>query len=125
MPWNEADRAKYEVIRDRYSSDMSDAEFERISGLLPLPKRRGHFFCWRIQGGNLDPGQRHCLVLMLRLALSARTRLREKRQLLDEGSPLAGHRATLPALNAKFDGDARTLRRQVLKTAPMPAVPMR
>ena len=41
MPWNEADRVKYEVIRDRYSSDMSDAEFELISPLLPAPKRRG------------------------------------------------------------------------------------
>ena len=41
MPWNEADRIKYEVIRDRYSSDMSDAEFELISPLLPPPKRRG------------------------------------------------------------------------------------
>lgn len=41
MPWNEADRAKYEVIRARYSSDMSDAEFAQISGLLPPPKRRG------------------------------------------------------------------------------------
>ena len=39
MPWNEADRAKYEVIRDRYSTDMSDAEFELISPLLPAPKR--------------------------------------------------------------------------------------
>jgi hypothetical protein len=26
MPWDEADRAKYEVIRDRYSTDMSDAQ---------------------------------------------------------------------------------------------------
>jgi len=41
MPWNEADRAKYEVIRDRYSTDMSDAEFELISPLLPPPKKRG------------------------------------------------------------------------------------
>ena len=38
MPWNEADRAKYEVIRDRYSTDMSDAEFELILPLLPPPK---------------------------------------------------------------------------------------
>jgi hypothetical protein len=30
-PRNEADRSKYEVIRDRYSSDMSDAAFERIA----------------------------------------------------------------------------------------------
>ena len=41
MPWNEADRKKYDVIRARYSSDMSDAEFALISGLLPAPKRRG------------------------------------------------------------------------------------
>ncbi len=41
MPWTEADREKYEVIRARYSSDMSDAEFALISGLLPAPKRRG------------------------------------------------------------------------------------
>ena len=24
MPWSEADRAKYDVIRERYSSDLSD-----------------------------------------------------------------------------------------------------
>ncbi len=41
MPWNEADREKYDVIRERYSSDMSDAEFALISALLPPPKRRG------------------------------------------------------------------------------------
>ncbi|MCW2315890.1 transposase [Rhodoblastus acidophilus] len=41
MPWNEADREKYEVIRARYSSDMSEAEFALIAGLLPSPKRRG------------------------------------------------------------------------------------
>ena len=41
MPWNEADRAKYDVIRDRYSTDMSDAEFELVSALLPPPKVRG------------------------------------------------------------------------------------
>jgi transposase len=41
MPWNEADPAKYDVIRARYSSDMSDAEFALISTLLPTPKRRG------------------------------------------------------------------------------------
>lgn len=41
MPWNEADREKYAVIRARYSSDMSDAEFSLISALLPRPKRRG------------------------------------------------------------------------------------
>lgn len=41
MPWNEADRAKYDVIRARYSSDMSPAEFALIAPLLPPPKRRG------------------------------------------------------------------------------------
>ena len=41
MPWNEADRAKYDVIRARYSSDMSEAEFGLIAPLLPAAKRRG------------------------------------------------------------------------------------
>jgi transposase len=41
MPWNEADREKYSVIRPRYASDLSNAEFERISGLLPEPRRLG------------------------------------------------------------------------------------
>lgn len=41
MPWSEADRAKYEVIRARYSSDMSEAELALIAPLLPPPKRRG------------------------------------------------------------------------------------
>jgi len=41
MPWNEADRVKYDVIRDRYSTDMSDEEFELIAALLPPPKKRG------------------------------------------------------------------------------------
>ena len=41
MPWNEADRTKYDVIRERYSSDLSDAEFALIFPLLPAPKRRG------------------------------------------------------------------------------------
>ena len=41
MPWNKADRAKYDVIRERYSSDLSDEEFALIFPLLPAPKRRG------------------------------------------------------------------------------------
>ena len=41
MPWNEADRVKYDVIRDRYSTDMSDAEFELVCALLPPPKAKG------------------------------------------------------------------------------------
>jgi putative transposase len=41
MPWNEADRVKYEVIRTRYSSDMSEAELALIAPLLPPRKRRG------------------------------------------------------------------------------------
>ena len=41
MPWNEADRVKYDAIRSRYSTDMSDEEFELISALLAPPKKRG------------------------------------------------------------------------------------
>ncbi|MGD0720828.1 MAG: IS5 family transposase [Roseiarcus sp.] len=41
MPWCEADREKYDVIRARYSSDMSEAEFALIAPHLPPPKRRG------------------------------------------------------------------------------------
>ena len=41
MPWNETDREKYAVIRDRYSSDLSDEEFELVSPFFPKPKRRG------------------------------------------------------------------------------------
>jgi hypothetical protein len=41
MPWNEAERAKYEVIRDRYSTELSDAEFELIAPLLDAPKKLG------------------------------------------------------------------------------------
>jgi transposase len=41
MSWNEADREKYAVVRDRYSSDMSDAEFALIAPLLPAAKARG------------------------------------------------------------------------------------
>ena len=41
MPWNEADRAKYDVTRARYSSDMSPAELALIAPLLPAPERRG------------------------------------------------------------------------------------
>jgi hypothetical protein len=35
MPWNAANRTKYEVIRDCYSSDMSDAAFEPVAPLRP------------------------------------------------------------------------------------------
>lgn len=41
MPWNEADQAKYDIIRARYSSEMSATEFALISPLLPPTKRRG------------------------------------------------------------------------------------
>jgi transposase len=41
MAWNEADRAKYAAIRDRYASDLSDEEFALIAPLLPAPKGRG------------------------------------------------------------------------------------
>ena len=39
MPWNETDRAKYAVIRKRYASDLSDAEFALLEPLLPPPSR--------------------------------------------------------------------------------------
>jgi hypothetical protein len=38
MPWNEADRAKYDVIRERYSSDLSDEEFALISLCFQRPR---------------------------------------------------------------------------------------
>ena len=41
MAWDETDRAKYAVIRDRYASDLSDEEFALIHPILPAPKRRG------------------------------------------------------------------------------------
>jgi transposase len=41
MPWSEADRRKYDGVGERYSSDLSDAEFALIFPLLPAPKRRG------------------------------------------------------------------------------------
>jgi transposase len=41
MAWNEADREKYKVIRDRYASDLSDEEFALIEPVLPAPKPRG------------------------------------------------------------------------------------
>jgi len=41
MAWDETDRAKYAVIRDRYASDLSDEEFALIGPILPAPKRRG------------------------------------------------------------------------------------
>jgi hypothetical protein len=30
MPWNETDRVKYAVIRERYASDLSDEEFALV-----------------------------------------------------------------------------------------------
>ena len=41
MPWNETDREKYAVIRERYASDLSDEEFEVVQSLLPPGKPRG------------------------------------------------------------------------------------
>jgi hypothetical protein len=34
MPWNETDREKYAVIRQRYASDLSDEEFALVQPLL-------------------------------------------------------------------------------------------
>ncbi len=41
MAWTETDRVKYAVIRARYTSDLSDAEFALVQPLLPEPKLRG------------------------------------------------------------------------------------
>src|ERR1700742_2546649 len=41
MPWNETDREKYAVIRERYASDLSDAEFALVVPLLPARKPCG------------------------------------------------------------------------------------
>ena len=41
MPWCEADREKYALVRERYASDLSTEEFAVISPLLPAPSRRG------------------------------------------------------------------------------------
>jgi len=41
MSWNAADRTKYAVVRTRYSTDMSDAEFALILPLLPALKACG------------------------------------------------------------------------------------
>jgi hypothetical protein len=40
MPRNEADRAKYDVIRERYSSDLSVAEFALIVPMSSDSRRR-------------------------------------------------------------------------------------
>ena len=41
MAWNETDREKYAVIRERYASDLSDEEFALIQPRLPDPKPIG------------------------------------------------------------------------------------
>lgn len=41
MPWNETDRDKYAVIRERYASDLSDDEFALVQPLLPAAKPSG------------------------------------------------------------------------------------
>lgn len=41
MAWNETDRGKYAVIRERYASDLSDKEYALIQPLLPEPKPLG------------------------------------------------------------------------------------
>lgn len=34
MPWNEADRERYDIVRERYTSDLSDEEYALIEPLL-------------------------------------------------------------------------------------------
>jgi hypothetical protein len=41
MAWNETDRGKYAVIRERYASDLSDEEYALIRPVLPQAKPRG------------------------------------------------------------------------------------
>jgi transposase len=41
MAWNETDREKYAVIRERYASDLSDEEYALIQPILPARKRVG------------------------------------------------------------------------------------
>jgi transposase len=41
MLWNEADRERHNIVRERYTSDLSDEEYALIEPLLPQPKRRG------------------------------------------------------------------------------------
>jgi transposase len=41
MPWDETDRVKYAVIRERYASDLSDEEFALVQPLLPVRKPSG------------------------------------------------------------------------------------
>ena len=41
MAWNETDREKYAVIRERYASDLSDEEYALIQPLLPAPNPVG------------------------------------------------------------------------------------
>ena len=77
MAWDETDRTKYAVIRERYASDLSDEEFALIQPMLPSPKRGGR--------KPADPRSIQRLVLYdplwLPLALSA------------EGLPTFHHRA--------------------------------
>lgn len=41
MPWNDTDREKYAVIRERYATDLSDEEFALVQPLLPASKQCG------------------------------------------------------------------------------------
>ncbi len=41
MPWDETDRVKYAVIRERYASDLSDESFALVQPLLPVRKPSG------------------------------------------------------------------------------------
>ena len=37
MPWIVADRERYNIVRERHTSDLSDEEYALIEPLLPLP----------------------------------------------------------------------------------------
>ena len=42
MPWTETTRCQYERNNERYSSDVTDAEWAVIFPLLPGPNKLGH-----------------------------------------------------------------------------------
>ena len=108
MPWNEADRERYNVVRKRYTSDLSDEEYAVIGPLLPQPKRRGRkptsartiwnaiFYLarcacpWRYMPKDFPP------YTTVQNRLTARLHLRPNRQSPDNSSR---HRNTEPVQN--------------------------
>ena len=42
MAWSKAARAKYKRSTERFESDLTDAEWNRLAPLLPAPSRINH-----------------------------------------------------------------------------------